>query len=168
MQRIPFQSGWAFAREPGLPVPIEDDDSSSTVEFEEPPASPDPSSGDTSVYAITPSVETPGPPTPPPSADPHLHVGDLIRAAAQRLQGAAPAAAVDAATNAAPGAATATEDAATTPPATPLCRSARIAARARPVEEAPVRPAEEAPVHPQPRRGPQRVAKMSTGGIRRQ
>ena len=164
MQRIPFQSGWAFAREPGLPVPIEDDDSSSTVEFEEPPASPDPSSGDTSVYAITPSVETPGPPTPPPSADPHLHVGDLIRAAASRLQGAAPAAAVDAAPNAAPEAAA--QDAAATPPATPLRRSARIAARAHPVE-APVHPEEEAPVHPLPRRGPNRVAKMSTGGVRR-
>ena len=165
MQRIPFQRGWAFAREPGLPVPIEDDDSSSTVEFEEPPASPDPSSGDTSVYAITPSIETPGPPTPPPSADPHLHVGDLIRAAAQRLQGAAPAAAVDAAPNAAPEAAATT---ASTPPATPLRRSARIPARARQIEEAPVRPAEEAPVHPQPRRGPQRVAKMSTGGVPKQ
>ena len=164
MQRIPFQHGWAFAREPGLPVPIEDDDTSS-VEFEEPPASPDPSSGDTSVYAITPSIETPGPPTPPPSADPHRQIDDLIRAAAQRLQGAAPAAAVDAAPNAAPEAAA--QDAAATPPATPLRRSARIAARARPVEETPVRPAEEAPVHPQPRRGPQRVAKMSTGGVRK-
>ena len=162
MQRIPFQQGWAFAREPGLPV-FEDDDSSIT--FSEPPASPDPSTGNTSVYAITPSVETPGPPTPPPSADPHLHVGDLIRAAASRLQGAAPAAAVDAAPNAAPEAAA--QDAAATPPATPLRRSARIAARARPVEETPVRPAEEAPVHPQPRRGPQRVAKMSTGGVRK-
>ena len=166
-RRIPFNDGWAFAREPGLPVEA-DTSSDSSIVFEEAPASPDPSSGDTSVYAITPSVETPGPPTPPPSADPHLHVGDLIRAAAQRLQGAAPAAAVDAAPNAAPEAAAATEDAATTPPATPLRRSARIAARARPVEEAPVRPAEEAPVHPQPRRGPQRVAKMSTGGVPKQ
>ena len=156
MQRIPFQDGWAFTREPGLPVPVEEDDEDS-ITFEEPPASPDPSSGDTSVYVITPSVETPGPPTPPPSADPHLHVGDLIRAAAQRLQGAAPAAAVDAAPNAAPEAAA--QDAAATPPATPLRRSARIAARARPVEET--------PAHPQPRRGPQRVAKMSTGGVRR-
>ena len=142
MQRIPFQQGWAFAREPGLPV-FEDDDSSIT--FSEPPASPDPSTGNTSVYVITPSVETPGPPTPPPSADPHLQIGDLIRAAAQRLQGAAPSAAP--------------EDAAATPPTTPLRRSARIAARARPVEEA--------PVQPPPRRGPQRVAKMSTGGIKK-
>ena len=164
MQRIPFQRGWAFAREPGLPIE-EDDDSSSTVEFEEAPASPDPSSGDTSVYAITPSIETPGPPTPPPSADPHLHIGDLVRAAVQRLQEAAPAAAVDAAPNAAPEAAATT---ASTPPATPLRRSARIAARAHPIEEAPVRPAEEAPVQPLPRRGPQRVAKMSTGGVRKQ
>ena len=158
MQRIPFQHGWAFAREPGLPVPIEDDDTSS-VEFEEPPASPDPSSGDTSVYAITPSIETPGPPTPPPSADPHRQIDDLIRAAAQRLQGAAPAAAVDAAPNAAPEAAAAARAAAATPPTTPLRRSARIAARARPIEAA--------PVHPQPRRGPQRVAKMSTGGVKK-
>ena len=152
MQRIPFNGGWAFVREPGLPIPIEAD-SDESITFEEPPASPDPSSGDTSVYVITPSVETPGPPTPPPSADPHLQIGDLIRAAAQRLQGAAPAAAVDAAPSAAP------EDAAATPPTTPLRRSARIAARARPVEEA--------PVQPPPRRGPQRVAKMSTGGIRK-
>ena len=167
MQRIPFQSGWAFAREPGLPVPIEDDDSSSTVEFEEAPASPDPSSGDTSVYAITPSVETPGPPTPPPSADPHLHVGDLIRAAAQRLQGAAPAAAV--APNAAPEAAAADPEAAVaTPPTTPLRRSARLAARAhREAETARARQEEEAAPRQPPRRGPQRVAKMSTGGVRR-
>ena len=146
MQRNPLQRGWAFAREP-------EDDDSSFVEFEEPPASPDPSSGDTSVYAITPSIETPGPPTPPPSAGPPRHIDDLIRAAAQRLQGAAPAAAVDAAPSAAPGAAAAT------PPTTPLRRSARIAARARPIEAA--------PVHPPPRRGPQRVAKMSTGGVKR-
>ena len=157
MQRIPFQHGWAFAREPGLPVPIEDDDSSSTVEFEEPPASPDPSSGDTSVYAITPSIETPGPPTPPPSADPHLHIGELIRAAAQRLHGAAPAAAVDAAPSAAP-------EVSATPPSTPLRRSARIAARARQSEAAP-RPPPTPP--PAPRRGPMRVAKMSTGGVKR-
>ena len=163
MQRIPFSSGWAFAREPGLPVPVEAD-SDDSITFEEPPASPDPSSGDTSVYVITPSIETPGPPTPPPSADPHLQIGDLIRAAAQRLQGAAPAAAVDAAPNAAPEAAA--QDAAATPPATPLRRSARIAARAQPVETS-VHPVEEAPVHPLPRRGPQRVAKMSTGGVRR-
>ena len=96
MQRLPFQEGWAFARDPGLPIPVEEDDDSS-VTFSEPPASPDPSTGDTSVYVITPSVETPGPPTPPPSADPYLHVGDLIRAAAARLQeAAAPNAALDA------------------------------------------------------------------------
>ena len=114
MQRIPFNGGWAFVREPGLPVPVDPDSDDDSVTFEEPPASPDPSSGDTSVYAITPSVETPGPPTPPPSADPHLQVGDLIRAAVVRLQGAAPAAAP----NAAPEAAA--QDAAATPPATPL------------------------------------------------
>ena len=158
MQRIPFNGGWAFVREPGLPIP-QDPDSDDSITFEEPPASPDPSSGDTSVYAITPSVETPGPPTPPPSADPHLQVGDLIRAAVVRLQGAAPAAAP----NAAPEAAA--QDAAATPPATPLRRSARIAARAQPVEA--VNPIEEAPVHPPPRRGPNRVAKMSTGGVRK-
>ena len=158
MQRIPFQQGWAFAREPGLPV-FEDDDSSIT--FSEPPASPDPSTGNTSVYVITPSVETPGPPTPPPSADPYLHVGDLIRAAAARLQGAAPAAAVDAAPDAAPEEPAAAQDAAATPPTTPLRRSARIAARARAHLE------EEAAPRPPPRRGPQRVAKMSTGGVKR-
>ena len=155
MQRIPFSNGWAFAREPGLPVFEDDDDSS--INFSEPPASPDPSTGNTSVYVITPSIETPGPPTPPPSADPHLQVGDLIRAAAARLQGAAPAAAVDAAPNAAPEAAVAAQ--ATTPPTTPLRRSARIAARARVEEEA-------APRSP-PRRNPQRVAKMSTGGVKK-
>ena len=160
MQRIPFQQGWAFAREPGLPV-FEDDDSSIT--FSEPPASPDPSTGNTSVYVITPSVETPGPPT-PPSADPHLQVGDLIRAAAARLQGAAPAAAVDAAPDAASEEPAAAQGAAATPPTTPLRRSARIAARARAEEEAHV--VEEAP-RPPPRRGPQRVAKMSTGGVRK-
>ena len=160
MQRLPFQEGWAFARDPGLPIPVEEDDDSS-VEFSEPPASPDPSSGDTSVYEITPSVETPGPPTPPPSADPHRPIDALIRAAAQRLQEAAPAAAVDAAPSAAPDAAVAAR--ASTPPLTPLHRSARIAARAR-LEEEEARPAEEAP-RPPPRRGPQRVAKMSTGGV---
>ena len=155
MQRIPFQHGWAFTREPGLPV-IEDDDDS-FVEFEEPPASPDPSSGDTSCYAITPSIETPGPPTPPPSASPPRRIDDLIRAAAQRLQEDAPAAAVDAAPSAAPEDAAAAQSAAATPPTTPLRRSARIAARARQTEAA--------PVHPPPR--PKKVAKMSTGGIRR-
>ena len=179
-RRIPFQDGWAFTREPGLPVPVKEDDEDS-ITFEEPPASPDPSSGDTSVYMITPSVETPGPPTPPPSADPHLHVGDLIRAAAQRLQGAAPAAAVDAAPNAAPEAAAAAPEAAVaTPPSTPLRRSARLAERARREEEDAARARqereeevaaralpEEAVAHPHPRRGPQRVAKMSTGGVRR-
>ena len=160
MQRIPFTDGWAFSREPGLPVPVEEDDDSSIV-FEESPASPDPSSGDTSVYQITPSIETPGPPTPPPSADPHRPIDALIRAAAQRLQEAAPAAAVDAAPSAAPDAAVAAR--ASTPPPTPLRRSARIAARAR-LEEEEARPVEEAP-RPPPRRGPQRVAKMSTGGV---
>ena len=152
-RRIPFQDGWAFTREPGLPVPVEEDDDDSSITFEEPPASPDPSSGNTSVYMITPSVETPGPPTPPPSADPHRHIDAIIRAAAQRLQGAAPAAAVDAAPNAAPEAAAAAQDAAATPPTTPLRRSARIAARARQEREAAPRP--------------QRVAKMSTGGVKR-
>ena len=174
MQRIPFNGGWAFVREPGLPIPLEAD-SDDSIHFEEPPASPDPSSGDTSVYVITPSIETPGPPTPPPSADPHLHVGDLIRAAAQRLQGAAPAAAVDAAPNAAPEAAD-PEAAVATPPSTPLRRSARLAERARREEEDAARAREEevaaralpeeAAAHPLPRRGPQRVAKMSTGGVR--
>ena len=130
MQRIPFSDGWAFSQEPGLPV--EEDDDSSIV-FEESPASPDPSSGATSVYLITPSIETPGPPTPPPSADPHRPIDALIRAAAQRLQEAAPAAAVDAAPSAAPDAAVAAR--ASTPPPTPLRRSARIAARARLEEE---------------------------------
>ena len=157
MQRIPFSDGWAFSQEPGLPV--EEDDDSSIV-FEESPASPDPSSGDTSVYLITPSIETPGPPTPPPSADPHRPVDALIRAAVQRLQ-AAPSAAIDAAPSAAPDAAVAAR--ASTPPPTPLRRSARIAARAR-LEEEEARPAEEAP-RPPPRRGPIRVAKMSTGGV---
>ena len=152
-RRIPFNGGWAFVREPGLPVPVKEDDDNSSITFEEPPASPDPSSGDTSVYMITPSVETPGPPTPPPSADPHRPIDALIRAAAQRLQEAAPAAAVDAA----PEAAVAAPEA--TPPTTPLRRSARIAARARVREE----PAPRSP----PRRNPQRVAKMSTGGVKK-
>ena len=91
-RRIPFNDGWAFTREPGLPVPVGEDDDDDSITFEEPPASPDPSSGNTSVYMITPSVETPGPPTPPPSADPHRPIDALIRAAAQRLQDAAPAA----------------------------------------------------------------------------
>ena len=155
MQRLPFQDGWALTREPGLPVPVEEDDSSFIL-FEEPPASPGPSSGDTSVYTITPSIATPGPPTPPPSAGPPIHIDALIRAAAQRLQGAAPVAAVDAAPDAAPDAAHA---AVATPPTTPLRRSARLAERARRNEEAAPRPP--------PRRGPQRVAKMSTGGIRK-
>ena len=157
MQRLPFQDGWAFTREPGLPVPVEEDDDSFVL-FEEPPASPDPSSGDTSVYLITPLIETPGPPTPPPSADPHRPIDALIRAAAQRLQEAAPAAAIDAAPNAAPEAAVAAR-AVATPPTTPLRRLARLAARARQTEET-------APRSP-PRRGPQRVAKMSTGGVKK-
>ena len=157
MQRSTFQEGWAFARE-------EDDDSS--VEFSEPPASPDPSTGNTSVYVITPSVETPGPPTPPPSAGPPIPIDALIRAAAQRLQeAAAPAAAVDADPDPAHVAAHAAPDAAraavATPPTTPLRRSARLAERARRAQ------AEEASVNPQPRRGPQRVAKMSTGGVKK-
>ena len=117
-RRIPFNDGWAFAREPGLPVEA-DISSDSSIVFEEAPASPDPSSGDTSVYAITPSVETPGPPTPPPSADPPRHIDDLIRAAAQRLQGAAPAAAADAAPP---------EAAAATPPTTTPSRPRRTMA----------------------------------------
>ena len=54
-----------------------------------------------------------------------------------------------------------------TPPSTPLRRSARLAERAQRGEEvaARARP-EEAVAHPRPRRGPQRVAKMSTGGVR--
>ena len=171
MQRIPFSNGWALVQDPGWPAPDDDDD---YVSFEEPPASPDPSTGETSCYEITSSVETSGLPTPPPSAGPPIPIDALIRAAAQRLQEDQPeAAAPDAAFDAAPAPAHADADAApdtdraaiATPPATPLRRSARLAERARRLqeEEAPVRP----PVHPQPRRGPQRVAKMSTGGVKR-
>ena len=167
MQRIPFSNGWSFAQEPGWPVPDDDD---SYVSFEEPPASPDPSTGDTSCYEITSSVETSGLPTPPPSAGPPVPIDALIRAAALRLQEAAPeAAAPDAALDAAPAPAQdahagpdAARAAIATPPPTPLRRSARLAERARRAQE------EEASVDPQPRRGPQRVAKMSTGGIRKQ
>ena len=164
MQRIPFSNGWALVQDPGWPAPDDDDD---YVSFEEPPASPDPSTGNTSCYEITSSVETSGLPTPPPSAGPPIPIDALIRAAAQRLKEAAPeAAAPDAAFDAAPAPAHADADAApdaaiATPPTTPLRRSARLAERARRVKE------EEAPVHPQPRRGPQRVAKMSTGGVRK-
>ena len=166
MQRVPFSNGWAFVQIPGWPAPDDDD---SYVSFEEAPASPDPSTGDTSCYEITSSVETSGLPTPPPSAGPPIPIDALIRAAAQRLQedqpeAAAPDAAFDAdpdpahaAAHAAPGA---DQAAVATPPTTPLRRSARLAERARREEE------EEAP-RPPLRRGPQRVAKMSTGGVRK-
>ena len=166
MQRIPFSSGWALARDPGLPVPDDDDD---YVSFEESPASPDPSTGNTSCYEITSSVATSGLPTPPPSAGPPVPIDELVRAAARRLQEATPeAAAPDAAFDADPDPAHAAAHAApsadraavATPPTTPLRRSARLAERARREEE------EEAP-RPPLRRGPQRVAKMSTGGVRK-
>ena len=170
MQRIPFNEGWAIAREPGWPVFDDDDDE---VTFHSSPASPDPSSGNTSVYEITASgvisetssVPTSGLPTPPPSAGPPIPIATLIRAAAQRLQEAAP----DAAPNA-------------TPPPSPLRRSERLAERAR-LQEEKRRAEEEAAARAQaareeaaaaaaararPRRGPQRVAKMSTGGVRKQ
>ena len=146
-----------------------DDEDDDYVSFRESPVSPNPSSGDTSCYEITSSIATSGLPTPPPSAGPPVPIDELIRAAARRLQGAAPeAAAPDAAFDAAPdpaqAAAHADPDAAqaavATPPTTPLRRSARLAERARRTEE-------ETTVRPQPRRGPQRVAKMSTGGVRR-
>ena len=156
MQRIPLQDGWAFAQEPGWPVLDEEDDD---VVFEESPASPDPSSGATSVYEITASgvisesssIPTSGLPTPPPTAGPPIPIDTLIRAAAQRLQGAAPAevpgAAPDAAPIAAPDAAPvaaqgalpdaahAAHAAVATPPASPPRRSARLAEHARRVEE---------------------------------
>ena len=193
MQRIPFAEGWAIAQEPGLPVPIDEDDE---IIFEEAPASPDPSSTATSVYEITASnvisesssVPTSGLPTPPPTDGPPLPIDELIRKAAQRLQEAAPAAAPEAAPEAAPKATpeaapeatpeaapeaahdaapeaaldagpTAAHAAAATPPPSPLRRSARLAERARVGEEAAARAC--------PRRGPQRVAKMSTGGVRK-
>ena len=99
MQKVPFSNGWAFVQDPGWPAPDDDD---SYVSFEEAPASPDPSTGDTSCYEITSSVETSGLPTPPPPAGPPI-----------------------------------------------------------PIQ------IEEASVDPQPRRGPQRVAKMSTGGVKK-
>ena len=52
MQRIPFNKGWAYTQEPGLPVADDDDDE---IVFEESPASPDPSSADTLCYEITAS-----------------------------------------------------------------------------------------------------------------
>ena len=52
MQRIPFTEGLAHMQEPGLPVPDNEDDD---IIFEQPPASPDPSSTATSVYEITAS-----------------------------------------------------------------------------------------------------------------
>ena len=195
MQRLPFQDGWAFARDPGLPIPVEED-GDDFVLFEEPPASPDPSSAATSVYEITASgvvsesssIPTSGLPTPPPSAGPPVPIDVLIRKAAERLQEAAPIAAPDAGPDApdadpdAPGAAPyapdavpeAAEDAApasdraaiATPPSTPLRRSARLAERAQRGEEVAARARLEAVAHPRPRRGPQRVAKMSTGGVR--
>ena len=172
MQRIPFSEGWAVTREPGLPVPDDEDDD---VFFEESPASPDPSPTATSVYEITASdvvsesssIPTSGLPTPPPSAGPPVPIDVLIRAAAQRLQGAVPAAAAEAAPvadpvvapDAAQGAAQddapdADHAAVATPPPTPLRRSAQLAERAH--------------ARACPRRGPQRVAKMSTGGVRKQ
>ena len=194
MQRIPFSEGWAVTREPGLPVPDDEDDD---VFFEESPASPDPSSAATSVYEITASgvvsesssIPTSGLPTPPPSAGPPVPIDVLVRKAAERLQEAAPIAAPDAGPDApnadpdAPGAAPdapdavpeAAEDAApasdraaiATPPSTPLRRSARLAERAQRGEEVAARARqEEAVAHACPRRGPQRVAKMSTGGVR--
>ena len=172
MQRVPFSEGWAINRAPGWPV-FDDDDDEESVTFYSAPASPDPSSGNTSTYEITASgivsesssIPTSGLPTPPPSAGPPIPIGNLIRAAAQRLQENAP--------DAAPSA---------TPPQSPLRRSQRLAERARLQEES--RRAEEdaaarAPVARQeaaaaaaarasPHRGPQRVAKMSTGGVRKQ
>ena len=193
MQRLPFQDGWAFARDPGLPIPVEED-GDDFVLFEEPPASPDPSSAATSVYEITASgvvsesssIPTSGLPTPPPSAGPPVPIDVLIRKAAERLQEAAPIAAPDAGPDApdadpdAPGAAPyapdavpeAAEDAApasdraaiVTPPSTPLRRSARLAERAQREAEVAARAHPvEAVVHPRPRR----VAKMSTGGVRK-
>ena len=185
MQRIPFSEGWAVTREPGLPVPDDEDDD---VFFEESPASPDPSSAATSVYEITASgvvsesssIPTSGLPTPPPSAGPPVPIDVLVRKAAARLQEAAPIADPDAVPEAAEDAAPASDRAAiATPPSTPLRRSARLAERARREEEAAARARqereeevaarallEEAVAHPRPRRGPQRVAKMSTGGVR--
>ena len=165
MQRIPFNEGWAIAREPGWPV-FDDE-----VTFHSSPASPDPSSGNTSTYEITASgvvsetssIPTSGLPTPPPSAGPPIPIATLIRAAAQRLQ--------EDASDAAPNA---------TPPPSPLRRSERLAARARLQEEErraeeeaaartqAARQEEAAAARARPRRGPQRVAKMSTGGIRKQ
>ena len=168
MQRVPFSEGWAINRAPGWPV-FDDDDDEESVTFYSAPALPDPSSGNTSTYEITASgivsesssIPTSGLPTPPPSAGPPIPIGNLIRAAAQRLQ-------EDAAPNA-------------TPPQSPLRRSQRLAERARLQEES--RRAEEdaaaraqaarqeaaaaAAARASPRRGPQRVAKMSTGGVRK-
>ena len=192
MQRIPFSEGWAIAQEPGLPDPDDEDDD---VFFEESPASPDPSSAATSVYEITASdvvsesssIPTSGLPTPPPSAGPPVPIDVLVRKAAQRLQEAAPVAAPDAVPDTpnaaldapdavpdAPGAApVAAQDsdraAVATPPTTPIRRSARLAERAHCEEEAAARARqeEEAAARARLRRGPQRVAKMSTGGVRK-
>ena len=117
MQRIPYQEGWAFTQEPRWPVPDEEEDDD--VVFQSSPASPDPSSGATSVYEITASgivsesssVPTSGLPTPPPTADPPIPIDVLIRTAAQRLQGAAPEAVQEAAPVAAPDAPDAAPDA---------------------------------------------------------
>ena len=110
MQRIPFSNGWALVQDPGWPAPDDDGD---YVSSEEPPASPDPSTGNTSCYEITSSVETSGLPTPPPSAGPPIPIDALIRAAAQRLKEDSPeAAAPDAAFDAAPAPAHADADAA--------------------------------------------------------
>ena len=187
MQRIPFTESWAITQEPGLPVPV-DEDNDDDVIFEEPPASPDPSLTATSVYEITASnfvsesssVPTSGLPT-PPTVNPPIPIAALIQAAAQRLQEAAPdiapeaapdaapeaaqdaaqEATPDVAQEAAPDAAQEARDVAHRPP--PLRRSSRIAERDRRAEaEAAVTNARACP-----HRNPQRVAKMSTGGIRK-
>ena len=191
MQRIPFSEGWAYAQEPGFPVANDDDDE---IVFEEPPASPDPSSADTSCYEITASgvisesssIPTSGLPTPPPTVTPPVPIAALIRAAARRLQDAAQGAAPDAAQDAAPDAAPdAAQDAAqdagqdTAPDAAP--DADRDTARAAVLTPSPlrrsarirkrVRRAEAAEsaasARARLRRAPQKVAKMSTGGARK-
>ena len=173
MLRIPFADGWAITQEPGLPVADEEEDN---VLFEEPPASPDPSSPATSCYEITASgvvsesssIPTSGLPTPPPTVTPPIPIAALIRAAAQRLQeavpDAAPVAAQDAA-QAAPDAAQATWDAApdaAREPPRPR-RSQRIEERNQRVASA----AASIDARARLRRTPQRVAKMLTGGVRK-
>ena len=176
MQRIPIASGWT-SQEPGWPVTDDEDDE--YVSFGEPPASPDPSSlssPPTSCYEITASgvisestsiptseltsarasASTSGLPTPPPPAHaPLFPVADIIRAAARRLQEEAAQAAAHAAAQAAAHAAA---QAATSPR-----RSTRIRERAEREEAA----AAIVSAHARLRRTPQRVAKMSTGGVRK-